>query len=344
MKTICLMAVAVTAMADLSYNSTSQITGGMMVQMANMPMVGGRFKEALQPIQTKVALKGDQLIHRSDRSATIIDVAKETFTTIDFEKKTYSVVSFAEMKAAYEKAMARMSSEMKQKQDVKMNMQFDLKDTQKTSTVGGLPCNEVLLQAKTIATDPQTGKAGEFVLNNVMCIAKDVPGSEEYKKFHTRMAERMNFDPSALQSAQAGFFGQSLSQMQKQAALMEGMPVVQYITAGATADALPTSIAAAEAQTKASAEAQAQAPKGPSGKDVMGAAAGSVLGGFGGFGKKKNAPPPSEAPAAGQSQSPVVMQMRMTATGFSTDAVDASIFQIPAGFQQIENDFVKRSK
>ncbi len=344
MKTICLMAVAVTAVADLSYESTSQITGGMMVQMANMPMAGGRFKEALQPIQTKVALKGDQLIHRSDRSATIIDIAKETFTTIDFEKKTYSVVGFAEMKAAYEKAMARMSSEMKQKQDVRMNMQFDLKDTQKTSTVGGLSCKEVLLQAKTVATDPQTGKAGEFVLNNVMCIAKDVPGADEYRKFHARMAEKMNFDPSALQSAQAGFFGQSLSQMQKQASLMEGMPILQYMTAGATAETLPTSIEAAEAQAKASADAQAQAPKGPSGKDVMGAAAGSVLGGFGGFGKKKSSPPPSDAPAAGQGQTPAVMQMRVTTAGFSTATVDASVFQVPAGFQQVENDFVKRSK
>jgi hypothetical protein len=344
MKTIFVMAVAVTAMADLSYDSTSQITGGMMLQMANMPMVGGKFKEALKPMTSKTALKDDQLIHRSDRTATIIDVAKETFTTIDFEKKTYSVVSFAEMKAAYEKAMARLSSETKQKQDVKMSMQFDLKDTQKTSTIGGLPCKEVLLQTKTVATDPQTGKAGEFVLNNVMCIAKDVPGSDEYRKFHVKMAEKMNFDPSALQSAQAGFFGQSLSQMQKQASQMDGMPILQYMTAGATADALPTSIEAAEAQAKASADAQAQAPKGPSGKDVMGAAAGSVLGGFGGFGRKKSSPQPSEAPAGQGQAAPVVMQMRVTTTGFSTNAVDTSIFQVPAGFQQVDNDFVKGSK
>lgn len=348
MKTaLCLAMAAAAALADVSYESTAQITGGALVQMANMPLIGGKIKESLKPQISTTALKGDRLIHRSDKTATIIDVAKENFTTIDFVANTYSVVTFAEMKAAYEKALAKMSSQVKEKKDVDMTMEFDVKETGNTSTVSGLSCKELLLSTKTIATDPQTGRSGEFVMNDVMCVAKDAPGSDEFKKFYTRMAEKMQFDPSAMQSAQAGFFGQSLGQMQKKARMMDGMPVIQYVTIGASSDGLPASIEAAEKQEKAAAAAQAQQPAGPTGKDVMSAAAGSVLGGFGGFGRKKKETAPAQAaPASAEaSGAPAsLMQMKIVESGFSTNAVDAAIFNVPAGFKQAENEFVKRSK
>lgn len=385
MKAIVLIAAtAVTALADFSYDSTSRVTGGMLLQLSSMPIPGmGEAKKALEPIVSRIAIKGDRMIHKSADSAMITDIAKETITTINYKDRTYSVLTFVQMKEQLE----RIGQSLSQQKDGKpgVSMDFDVKETGRTQTFDGLQCKEVILVTKMTAADPKSGQAGNFVMNDVMWIAKSVPGEDEMRKFHLRMAQKLQIDPAAFQQMASGGFGQGIAKAQEKARAMEGMPIVQIVTVGANADNLPKSAdlpATSEALRLADEEAakarqqQADAQRAATKAEVgdiaaqagtqtaATAAAGSMgkyggvtsgaigrLGGLGGFGKKKQ----QQQPAAEQTPTPaatakppadsgVLMQMRIVDSGFSTASVDASLFGIPAGFAQTESPMLKRGK
>src|SRR6476660_6685531 len=103
-----LMALAVSARADFSYQETSKITGGMMAGM--MKFAGAFSKQAREPIVTTVAVKGDRMMHGSQHNASVIDLGKETITSINFDKKQYSVMTFEQMKQMIEEASQRMKA------------------------------------------------------------------------------------------------------------------------------------------------------------------------------------------------------------------------------------------
>ena len=90
-------------LADFSYEQTTKMTGGAMMGM--MRMVGAFSKQALEPIQGTVSVKGNKMVHSSKDRAEVIDLDSETFTGIDFAKKTYSVMTFAEMAQMIERSM-----------------------------------------------------------------------------------------------------------------------------------------------------------------------------------------------------------------------------------------------
>ena len=50
-------------LADFTYQETSTITGGMMMSM--MSVAGVFSKQAREPIQSTIAVKGDRMVHRS---------------------------------------------------------------------------------------------------------------------------------------------------------------------------------------------------------------------------------------------------------------------------------------
>jgi len=51
-------------LADFTYHETSTITGGMMLGM--MKVAGVFSKQAREPIQSTISVKGDRMVHRID--------------------------------------------------------------------------------------------------------------------------------------------------------------------------------------------------------------------------------------------------------------------------------------
>jgi hypothetical protein len=346
MKSAFILSLAsVMAWGDISYTSTTQVTGGALVQMASIPIVGGKIKEALQPQTTQTFLKGDRLATKSGDSASIIDLAAETITQVDLKSRTYSVMTFAEFEAQLEKAMSEMNRRKAERKDQSAEMKFDVdvKETGRTATIDGLPCREVVLTTTATATDPQTGQAGEFRLDNIMWLAKEVPGQAEMNDFWMRMAAKMKFDPKGPRMDAMPGFGPGLAELQKKARLLEGTPIVSTIVAGPSEAARPEEVLP---ETTDAIRRGDQATidriqtQGPSGKQVAGDAAVSAigsaipgLGGLGGFGRKKKQEPPREAPSA-TPDAAIMMKMRVTEYGFSTGPVDAAQFAIPEGFKK----------
>jgi hypothetical protein len=62
------------------------------------------------------------------------------------------------------------------------------------------------------------------------------------------------------------------------------------------------------------------------------------LGSFGGFGRKKKAadPPPADTSGPDAQKWAVLMESNTQMSGFSQSSVDASKFEIPAGYKQVE--------
>ena len=99
-------------LADFSYEQSTKVTGGMMA--GAMKFVGAFSKQAREPVQSTVAVKGNRMFHGNKDRASVIDLDNETITEINYQKKIYSVMTFAEMKQAMEQAMQRMKDAPKQ--------------------------------------------------------------------------------------------------------------------------------------------------------------------------------------------------------------------------------------
>lgn len=346
MKILTLAAIAAVPVlwADFRYEETSRMTGGILMQMSGMPIVGGEMKKALEPQTATVSIQGDKLIRKSADRANIIDVGAETMTDIDYAGRTYTVTTFAQMRERFENAMQRMNADSKNLQT--REVVIDVKETGRTKAIDGISTKEVVLTMKVQAVDPKSGQSGDVTMNTVMWIGRP-PGAEEAARFYQRMAEKMKVDLGGLGALAGGgpamSFGKGMADFQKKVKAMDGTPILQVITMGTDAEGLPKSIDipdTTEAMKKADAEAAARQEASraavPSMKDAV---AGALAGRFGGFGGRKKvaaATPAAGTPAAGttamESDPGVLMQMRMTQSGFSSATVDSALFAVPAGF------------
>ena len=113
-------------LADFTYQETSTITGGMMMSM--MRVAGVFSKQAREPIQSTISVKGDRMVHRSANHASVIDLGSSTITTIDFQKKQYSVMTFDEMKQMMEQTVAEDAEERQGRDEVQSLGQRDRQD------------------------------------------------------------------------------------------------------------------------------------------------------------------------------------------------------------------------
>jgi hypothetical protein len=335
---------------DYTYQQTTQITGGSLLRM--MKTVGVFSSQARHmgdPIVSTIYLKGNRLADVSPERIQIIDLDNGTITQIDVEKKTYSVMTFEQMKQAIANARERMEKEAAKQQPTAQNpdvqnvqMSFDVKvrKTGATKDVSGLNSSEAILTMTMTATDAKTQQSGNLAMTNDMWMVPSVPGYEQvrefYQKFGAKMGDvTMGFgrDFSRMLAQQPGA-NQAMGDMVKEMQKIDGVPVMQVMRMGTTLNGQPLP-AASEAPLPTE---PAGPTKGEIAKAGMGSMISSRLGGFGGFGKKKqNTPPPDQnADQAGaQPTSAILMEMQTTTSNFSSAPVDSTHFEVPAGYKQV---------
>jgi hypothetical protein len=154
-----------------------------------------------------------------------------------------------------------------------------------------------------------------------MWLAKPAAGYDEVRDFHRRMAEKLTWSPGMGMMAQPGM-GKGMAEMAKEMSKLDGMPVYQFVVMGGPGSD----------QVAAKHDPTAQPAPEPEQKGgLMGRLAAARLG----MGRKQD----QDQQAAGQQGQPgagTMMEMVTEETGFSTDSIDASKFDIPAGFQQTD--------
>jgi hypothetical protein len=313
-------------LADFSYQETSTITGGMM---ASMMRVAGVFsKQAREPIRSTVAVKGDKLMHRSANHASVIDLGSQTITSIDLQKKQYSVMTFDEMK----QMLDQMSQKMKQNDKGEMSFKVSANSTGKAKQVAGFDAKEMVLTMEMEGKDKESGQKGGMTVITDMWIAPGVPGYQEVRDFYKRMAQKISWTPGGNMFMQNPQLSQGMAEVYKEVSKVDGVPVQQNITMGASGTTQQPSDGSAPPQQQPAAE-----------RPSVGSALGGALGGKFGIGRKKTSsdqPPPSNASGGGQNPGSL-LEMTTELSSFSSDAVDPSQFEVPAGFKKVDNELKK---
>jgi hypothetical protein len=243
-----------------------------------------------------------------------------------------------------EKRSAEKPAEPAQKtDDVKMSFDVNVRNTGTEKQVSGLSAHEAILTMTMKATDQKTQQSGNMAITNDMWLVPEVPGYDQVRDFYKRMGEKMGvmtagvgFDMSRMLAQNPGAT-QAMTDMGKEMQKIKGVPVMQIMRMGSTMDGKPLP-AASEAPLPPD-----NSPAMPSGSDIakqsMASAISSKLGGFG-FGKnKKEEPAPDQSASQnGQAQATaaVLMETQISVSSFSSDAVDGSRFEVPAGYKLVQ--------
>lgn len=340
--------------ADYTYQQTTQLTGGSMLQMMkSVGVFSSQARHIGDPVISTIYLKDNRLANVSSDSIEIIDLDKETVTRIDIPKKTYTVMTFAQMKQAMENARAQMQQAAAQQpsrpqaaspaaQNVKLTFDAKVRNTGVQKQISGIDSSEAILTLTLNATDTQTQQQGSMALTNDMWMVSEIPGYDQVRDFYMRFGEKMSDGTVGLGVDYSRMFaqnpgaGQAVSQMAEEMRKLKGVPIMQIMRVGTTTNGQPLP-AASEAPLPPD-NSPAAPTAGQVAKAGMGSMISSRLGGFG-FGKKKSQdPPPDQNANAAQAQptNSILMETQTTTSSFSSAPVDPSHFDIPAGYKQVE--------
>ena len=335
-----LLACTATLFADFSYVETTNLTGGSMAGAMKFAgkLGGGGFNN----MQAHVYVSGDLLARIDDRTGSIINLADQTITNIDYKRGEYSVMTFAEMQQAMEQAQAEARAKM-EKQDkkndagVQMKFNVDVKDPERSAMLSGFNAKEMILLITAEFADEKKGNSGTMNMATNMWMSTEVPGYQELQDFYRRMSETVAWNPSSsmLAGMQEGLeMGESMAKLQEHAAKMEGVTVKQIMRMGGTPEGL-----ANLTQQDQEKVAAAQEQNGGGSGVLKGA-----LGGFGGFGRKKERDPEpqqsSGTPTAAEAG--VLMEMTTLYSDFSNSTISADTFRPDPSFKKVESKMLKQ--
>ncbi|MGE5489087.1 MAG: hypothetical protein ACM3ZB_14830 [bacterium] len=328
------------ALADFSYEQTSKITGGAMMNMVRV--MGAFSKQLREPMRSTFAVKGDRMAVITQQGTQVIDLASETITEINPDRKQYSVTSFADWSAA----LSAMDSEIKagdsEYRDVTVTAKVDQPGD--TRVVNGTQTKHAILTVVFEGTDKKGQKATFMTMVSDMWLAPDVPGYSEIQSFYQRMAAKLNWSPSSgFLSSMAPGSSKGMAAMMQEMSKLQGVPVLTY-----TSMVFGTPEQAAEIAKKQREQPQQQEQKAeerPSAGRALGRLGGR-LGGFGGLGRSRQQEPEPEAAGGEQGGAATGSFMEMTteAGGFSQAAVDPAKFEVPAGYKKVDSPTVKAMK
>ena len=370
-----LLASTVPARADFKYTETSQMTGGSLLTMVKFVSKFSygdskkQEKDMLQPTTRTHYVKGDRLrTDNEDDTSQIIDVGAKRVIFIDNNNKTYAVATFDQIKAAMEQAAQQMQQQAQQNpqtpqgKPVPQDVQLTLKPTVKVTpggagrTILGQATNEtnveidLAMQGTATGPDaPPPGQPNSATFTSAMhmdtYVAPNVTGYLEFAQFYRRLGEEVSWmkipsmpgiqiDPRA---------AEGMSELQKNSDALKGFPMLSYVsmTMSATADGQTQNLGAQNnggSNPNASNPPASQTDNSPS--SLEGAAVMKGLGGM--FGRKKkdndSAPAASTLPPNPHPDPNALMEMTTAVTSFSTDSLDAGLFDVPSGYVQVQED------
>jgi hypothetical protein len=345
-----------TSRADFKYTQQSRVTGGALAGVTKtLGVFSKNARQLTEPQLSTTMVHGNRLrTEQATGTAEIIDLDGRRFIHIDTAKKTYAVETFDQMKQQIEQAQEKMKAEQAKAaakhggdpQSVTMVPKFDMQATGATRTVLNLPAKEMKMRVDMLfkSTDPKTEADLEKSNMSTWMTADSwygtIPGYDEVREFYVKMAKELNWLPASMGMANPQMT-QAAEEFKKNAIKMEGMPLVQYTSFGMTANG----------QAGPGAQPQSQpAPQQPSSTDNSTPtnprdAISKSLGGL--FKKKQQPPSDSSANAGGASgatnapppPAPVagsMMDMTIEVTSYSKDSLDASLFEVPAGYAQVQ--------
>jgi hypothetical protein len=317
---------------------------------------------------------GNQKAIVSKDYTEIWDLDRESITHIDNNTKTYTVTTFAEMRKMMQELpakMAQMQQQMKDQQakmqqqgqtvamppELKVDFKTEVKDTGLTRMIDKYNASQQILTMKadiTDTTNPATHITYSFVeeIWTTPSVPDEMKAASDFDlRFGQKMMQGVDVkDLSGTMSsmrngsgaAMAQMFGlqpgaaDAFNQMQAEMAKISGTRLIEITRMGGSgtgtqgqADGSNTSNSSAPAAGQADTSRFAGSPGG--------ALAGAVLKAWG----RKKAKPADQDQSTATPGAPadiVLMEMTGKTSRFSSETIPASVFQIPAGYKQVQSD------
>lgn len=200
------------AVADASYQESTQITGGTVVnQLKSSPFVPKQLKAMFDPENKLTMVHGNQMAVVSAASSEIIDLDQGAITRIDNEKKTYTVTTFADMRQAFKdapKKLEQAQAQIKQQQQeqpaaapdslpqLKVTFDVSVVDAGESKVVNGKMAKEQVFTLKAHVTDPnadpsQGGNTMTYNYVTEIWTTPDPPEVLAVQDFYRRYARKM---------------------------------------------------------------------------------------------------------------------------------------------------------
>lgn len=338
-------------LADFTYEQTSQVTGGAILQVMHMASVFSKnSRKMTQPILTTISIKGNRMIRKTADEATVIDLDQQTITTIHYAEKKYSVTTFEQMK----QQMAAMAEKMRSnKAQQQQGANFDVKvnDTGQTKTVNGNNTHEMVMTMTASGTDEKSGDRGALNIVSDMWIAPNVSGYGEMRDFQRRMAETLGWVPGQNPMINRPDMVKAMAELYKQGSKLDGMPLATTVRMGGSMQGTPESSSDPQPAQNPQTAQDPQQNASPAPASVGDALTGALGGHFGlGRRKKQQAksettdPEPSAQKASSQQSEASLMEMTSEVTNYNSGTVDPAMFQVPSDFVKIEEDLTNPRK
>jgi hypothetical protein len=348
--------------ADFKYTQTSQITGGAMKSMMKgLGIFSKSMREATKPMESVTYVKGDYLRRDSaDGSYEIIDLHGKRIINVNPQKQSYSVMTFEQMREAVQQMSQRMNEQMKREAheknaNVTITPKIEVNPTGRSQTFLGQNAQEVMMKVKMEmqATDATHGtQSGSFDTSIDSWVAPSVSGYREIADFYKKMAMEINWTPPIAVGTDSRV-SQSMVELYKTGKIPQGLPMMEVISLGAAGQA-PAQQQTASQPPPAQSSNSSQEAVTPS--EAAAKAIGGMFGGFGRFGHKKKKqqdeeqasdqqqPSAQNTSASNSTASNSLIEITSRVTSYSTDPIDSSLFQIPAGYTQVQADMTRMSQ
>lgn len=288
--------------------------GGVIGGIANV--FGG--KAAREGVTSTVAIKGDRMLTKNERSGELVDLSEEKIYRIDYGRKTYEVVTFEELRKQYEEAKKEAAeeaeeekkSDKKKEEGPEYEVDFDIKETGQKQTINGFNTKQVIVTATVREKGKKLEQSGGAVLTADMWMGPKVPVMSELAAFNAKYFKQL--------------YGDAPAEMQQMAVLMATQPAFAKAMkefskkrSAFDGDAIRTTLTF-----------ETVAAPGAEGEQEESASPGGIVGGLLGRAMRKRQESKGEAPKPGHAK---LFDSTTELLSASKDAGDVSV---PAGFKQ----------
>jgi acetylornithine deacetylase/succinyl-diaminopimelate desuccinylase-like protein len=240
------LAFAGYALADGSYQETTQVTNGAAVQASRL---AGAFdpniKDLTRPKTKILMVHGNRLVEVSDKTSQIIDLDKGTMTTVDNAKRTYTTMTFEQLGKMMNsfRAGPQPQSTAAPNPNAPQITASDIKveNTGAVKQFGNVTARETRLSITVRSADPASGKGAHTTTTMDVWKADTAPGYEEVQAFYKRMSEKASWVQQQQQQrapAASPATGDGIVTLAREAAKIKGISVREVTTVQMAIDGL----------------------------------------------------------------------------------------------------------
>jgi hypothetical protein len=295
---------------------------------------------------TKYSGKFSSLMNKAAKEATSITrLDKELIWTLDSDKKTYTELTFEQMREMM-KSMGSLGgiftkgeADSLRKAMEKLSSTVEVNKTGEKKTISELECERVILTLRSEMVDSIANVTDTTWVKNDIWMAPADKVPSELQNFDLKMAEKLGLTEGGPMAGLLNQYADAMKKLQDKLKELNGYPLASTFSIVTTTHAQEKE--KAEAKTTETAESQtAEEEETPitEERDVKSALGGLFKKKAKEESKKKEEQKEKERQEKAQAeQGPkTVLEVTTETQKIETSSIDASVFEIPAGYKKVE--------